>query len=246
LKFDLAEALALPEARWPATYRADLGRPIGIPVQNFLIEAGAYKILVDASSNLAPAEYWLPHQPRLPALAEQLAQYGIAVADITHVVITHPHFDHIDGLCDEMGQPVFQNARHWLAKADWDWAHIQTSLRDSNSLESKSLGVLNQCGLLDWVTSDFELCAGVQVLAAPGETPGHQVVRVQDGGQTLYCIGDIIHHPIEIEHDLHVTWADAVTNAQTRARIFGAAKRADALLIASHVAQPLKIPMQND
>src|SRR2546427_8867771 len=40
------------------------------------------------------------------------------------------------------------------------------------------------------VEGNRTLTPAVQLIAAPGESAGHQLVRVQSEGQTLYCLGD--------------------------------------------------------
>jgi glyoxylase-like metal-dependent hydrolase (beta-lactamase superfamily II) len=241
LRCDLAEWLGLRE--WPTQYNAALAQPIAIPMQNVLIEIGDAKVLVDTScyDKICATEYGLPNYTPPPSLIEQLAEIGIAPNAITHVVITHAHFDHFNGLASLSGAPIFSNAKHFLSRADWEWDRIRQRLQDASSCESQTLGQLHQLGQLNFISGDADICEGIRILAAPGETPGHQVVRVQSEGKTLYCIGDLIHHPVELETGWDVTWADAALNQLSRAHVFEAALREEALVIAGHIAGAGKI-----
>ena len=80
------------------------------------------------------------------------------------------------------------------------------------------------------------IAAGIEILPAPGETPGHQMVRVQSQGRTLYCMADVYHHVSEIVNgDWHPAAADRTANRATRAQLVEAALREDAQLIATHL-----------
>jgi glyoxylase-like metal-dependent hydrolase (beta-lactamase superfamily II) len=97
--------------------------------------------------------------------------------------------------------------------------------------------VLWKAGVLQLVETPTQLAEGIDILPAPGETPGHQVVRVQSQGDTLYIIGDLLHHAIELTHpDWMVSWADAETMRETRRWLFDDALAHNARLIAAHIA----------
>jgi glyoxylase-like metal-dependent hydrolase (beta-lactamase superfamily II) len=58
---------------------------------------------------------------------------------------------------------------------------------------------IERSGMLETVEGNRKLADGVEIIHAPGETPGHQIVRVHSDGQTFYSLGDLYHHPVEIE-----------------------------------------------
>ena len=71
--------------------------------------------------------------------------------------------------------------------------------------------------MLQLVELPLKIADGIDILPAPGETPGHQVVRLQSEGETLYIIGDLLHHAIELAHpDWMVSWVDAGKMRETR------------------------------
>jgi glyoxylase-like metal-dependent hydrolase (beta-lactamase superfamily II) len=134
-------------------------------------------------------------------------------------------------------EPAFPNARHYLGRADWEHPDTQAALADAGSLESRTLGVLRERGLLDLVEEDRDLGGGVRIIAAPGESPGHQIVRVESQGQVLYCLGDLYHHPVEVERpDWMATWADREATPASRRALTQAALAENALLLAAHIS----------
>lgn len=248
--WNLGDELALPpEARteYPAVFER---RPF--PSQCVHIALPGASLLVDASRYTAapgsddiPPDYSLP-----PSLVESLASIGVAPDDITHVVITHPHWDHINGLTVERDGklvPCFPRARHFLGRADWEQAEMRTELADPGSLESRTLGIVNQADLLELVDGERELTEGVRIVAAPGETPGHQMVRVDSGGAVAYCLGDLVHSDAEIEHpDWAPTWAASEVLAASRQALTAAALAEHALLVAAHIAGAGRLLLAED
>jgi glyoxylase-like metal-dependent hydrolase (beta-lactamase superfamily II) len=92
------------------------------------------------------------------------------------------------------------------------------------------------------VEAPVPLAEGIQILPAPGETPGHQIVRVRSQGETLYIVGDLFHHAVEVEHpEWMVGWANPETMRATRGWLLHEALTDHAQLIAAHIATPGRI-----
>ncbi len=203
---------------------------IQLPHTSALVDAGIYDVETDP-------EYALPDYTPPPALVDQLLEAGIERNAITHVIITHRHWDHFNGTTYEVdGQllPRFPNATCYLGRPDWERA--EQPLQDPNSLESRTLKVLHQQGVLQLVEGNIDVVDGITIFAAPGETRGHQIVRVQSGGETLYCLGDLYHHPVEFaQPEWKVSWANAETIMASRQALTTRALDENALLIATHI-----------
>ena len=96
--------------------------------------------------------------------------------------------------------------------------------------------MLHQYRLLELVEGNRDLVPGVRMIAAPGETPGHYIVRVHSEGQTLYCLGDLYHHEVEFEQPTWmVHWIDQERNLKSRSALMEAALAEHALLLAAHI-----------
>lgn len=240
---DMAEEINVPESEWRPLYGAGFAgsRPypsqcvhIALPNASILVDAGDYAQAIALEPAYLPPDYTSP-----PDISEQLRSRGIRPEDITHLIITHAHFDHYDGTTIERdGEyvPRFPNARVLLGRADWDNPDTQEALQDPVSLDSHTFGVLQKHNLLEAVDSDRDVAPEVRIIRAPGESPGHQLVRVHSRGQSFYCLGDLFHHPAEVEHPAWmVKWADAPANLNSRQMLIQAALQENALLLAAHM-----------
>ena len=123
----------------------------------------------------------------VPGLHAWLAASGIRREQVTHVLITHTHHDHYAGVArvDENGQhPLqFPRARHLMGRQDWE--EDEERLQPDSEL-SLRLGAVERAGLLELVDSETEVAPGITLIPAPGETPGHCIVRVRSQGAGFY------------------------------------------------------------
>ena len=239
LSFHLAEAFNVPESVWRPDYVQYFEHPLMFPTQGIHITLPGMSLLIDTPIyDLTPdSPFYLPGATPQPGLLEQLATQGIAAEDVTHVVITHTHFDHINGATIEQEghlKPRFPHARYYLGHADWE--SNQEKLLKPDSLFSRTMGALEKQGVLELIETETKIGPGVTIIPAPGESPGHQIVRIHSGGQTLYCIGDLYHHPIEVDHpDWMQDGIDVEANLRSRAAFVPRALDENALLIATHI-----------
>lgn len=240
----LAPEMNVPESVWRPDY-ADIFDParlfpslsvhIALPGASVLVDPGDYALATPPGAPYRPPSYTPP-----APLLEQLAAAGIGAASITHVAITHAHYDHYSGVTVERdGQwvPAYPHARHFLGRGDWENPEMQAALADALPDDSRSLGVVHDTGLLELVDDgDRELAPGVRMIAAPGESPGHAVIRMESQAEVLYCLGDLIHDPVEVEHpEWMPAWAAVEQNLASRRTIFAAALADSALLLAAHM-----------
>ena len=243
LSFRLRDVERAPESEWRPRYGELFDKRLRFPSQSvhvstrdasILVDAGDYALFASVDPSYIPENYTPPSN-----LVAQLAEIGVRRNDVTHVVITHAHYDHYAGVTTktEAGYlPTFPHARHLLGKADWENPEMQKAIGERGSAEMLTLGALEASGLIDLVDGERRLTPEVAVLAAPGESPGHQIVRVHSGGKTLYCLGDLFHHAIEVEDiNLMASWCDALANKKSRLQLIRAALSEDAALVAAHM-----------
>ena len=76
---------------------------VAIPVNNFLIRRGGKVILIDAGAGNTM-------QPTLGKLPGNLRAANVDPATVSHIVLTHLHPDHANGLVDDDGKPHYPNA----------------------------------------------------------------------------------------------------------------------------------------
>lgn len=136
-------------------------------------------------------------QPSAGKLTEELEQAGIAPEDVTHVVFTHAHPDHIWGLLDEFDDPIFSNATHMIGRAEWDyWWNPETVNTIGDARAAMAVGARRRLEAIEDAVEFFsggeEILPGVLAVSTPGHTPGHMSFEVRSGSQAVLIIGDAI------------------------------------------------------
>ena len=98
---------------------------------------------------------------------------------------------------------------------------------------------LERLGLLALVDGDRQIVPGVTMIHAPGESPGHALVHVASEGAHFYALGDLLHHPSEVEHpDWILTGRDPVAMRASRDRLLAVAVPQRATLVFAHANFP--------
>ena len=240
LQFDLALEMPKPWPDLSPQWLAICSKPTILPAQCVHIQTKTLSLLIDSgdSDGFIGTEYEQHEVPTPPTLIEQLAEIGVKADEITHVVFTHHHFDHISSsttLRDGKYVPTYPQAMYYLGKADWESARVQESLQQPDSLNSRTLGVLQQHKKLVLIENDLELDGLVRVLAAPGESPGHELVRLQAGGQVAYFIGDLYHHVVELAYPEWIAAQDIEAQKRSRKAFIERALQEKALFVAAHI-----------
>jgi glyoxylase-like metal-dependent hydrolase (beta-lactamase superfamily II) len=125
---------------------------------------------------------------------------GYEAAQVDTVIITHLHADHMGGLNDASGQPLFTNARILVSQADSDF-WLSQKVADSAPTEVQPFFKMARDSAAPylasgkWITfsEDSVLVPGIQAVRANGHTPGHTAYAVESQGQKLLIWGDLVH-----------------------------------------------------
>jgi glyoxylase-like metal-dependent hydrolase (beta-lactamase superfamily II) len=120
-------------------------------------------------------------------LVASLALAGVTPDDVTDVFITHSHFDHVGGLADAEGKPIFPKASIHLSTAEW--AFMQTQASDADVVKAITPRVKP-------FEDDQTLAPGLKTLALHGHTPGHTGYEISSGPLKLIDIGDSAHSAV--------------------------------------------------
>ncbi|MET8545918.1 MBL fold metallo-hydrolase [Kitasatospora sp. NPDC004799] len=196
-----------------------------LPLGGFLVRRGERVVLVDAG--VGPFD---DGRYRGGALLDSLAGFGVAPGDVTDVLFTHLHFDHV-GWASVEGRAVFPRATYRAHRADWE--HFVTGPGATPEAVAKLAPVEGQLELFD---GDFTPVPGVDALHLPGHTPGTTVYVVSSGGRRALLLGDVVHSVVQFsERDWQVVWdVDPVAASAVRNRIADEAADTDDLLVAAH------------
>jgi glyoxylase-like metal-dependent hydrolase (beta-lactamase superfamily II) len=146
----------------------------------FLIKTPEQNILIDTGTGAGGV------------VIEKLKSLGVQPENISAVLITHLHGDHFGSLQSE-GTAAFPNAKVYLSGREHEF-FTKTNINQGavaalapygsnvETFESGTLGsTLN------------EILPGIIPIAAYGHTPGHTIFLVQNSGESLLIIGDLLH-----------------------------------------------------
>lgn len=178
--------------------------PIGI--DPILIRDGKHIILIDTGLGWgldAKSTY-----SDTSNLKTNLDIFGLTPSDVTHVVLSHLHYDHAAGSTYVNDQAITKitmpYANYFLQKMEWQYAVQQINEKQSTLGGDYNLDELYKLYAEDkfvMITeSYFELLPGITLIRTGGHTPGHQIVKIQDGGETAYYLGDLVPNEYHLNH----------------------------------------------
>lgn len=135
--------------------------------------------------------------PTAGELVDSLDMLGVAPEDVTDVVFTHGHPDHLWGLLDDFDDLLFADARFLIGKTEWDyWIDPNTVDRIGESRASFAAGAKRRLERIEDAVNFFgdgeEILPGVAARATFGHTPGHMAFEVRSGTEAVMIIGDAI------------------------------------------------------
>lgn len=209
-------------------------------MQVTLVENGKNKVLLDTGMG----DVTFPgNQPDNGRLIATLAAIGITPDDITSVILSHGHPDHI-GSCSNNGNPVFKNAAHHLPPNELEfWTQKPGT---EQNFPNFMLGVGNAqllpvSALIKPYKDGDEIVPGITAVAAPGHTLGHHAFLLHDGDDKLLHMMDAAVHylvgPEEPDWALAVEMDQALAVA-TRRRLFKQASEEKLLVAGYHFPFP--------
>jgi len=223
-----------------ALHAAGEADPASSPVNAYVFTLGGRVVLVDAGGgNALP-----PYQGQLAAM---LRGAGYAPEQVTDILITHMHADHVGGLLDggAMQYPNAtvhvhaQEAGFWLAPALPERAPAQ--FRPLILAIQSALRPYTQAGRVRTFGYGAEILPGVFAQDAGGHTPGHTVfLWKQEGAQALFW-GDLIHVAgVQLARlDVGTRYdSSAPAAAQARQRWLAASAREGWTVFGAHMPYP--------
>lgn len=221
---------------------------VPIPFTVTAVRIGGRTIMFDASTG----GQMTPSAGRL--VAKNLAAAGVQPGDISTIVVTHYHADHIWGLmAKETNAQLYPNAeiivpepehKHWTAPeliekvpegARGNIRRIQATLPTWKNLKQAAVGT--------------EVTAGVRSIATPGHTPGHTSYVVSSGSDSLIVGGDVTN--ITALNLANPGWHlifDAIPNLaeENRRKLFDQAVADKSVLTGYHWGMPGAGTLQKD
>lgn len=158
-----------------------------------VIETSDNKILVDVGSGDR-------FQPTTGRMLQNLEAAGIDADNITHVVLTHAHPDHVWGIRDDFDEAIFPDAEYIIGATEYDWWMKENRVNEvSADMQQLVLGAVNSLSAIEsqitMAQDGHEIVAGIRMIDTPGHTIGHMSLIVESEGNSLLVLGDAVVHP---------------------------------------------------
>jgi glyoxylase-like metal-dependent hydrolase (beta-lactamase superfamily II) len=155
-----------------------------------LMRAGQRTVLFDVGSGPG-------FSPNSGILLTSLAALGVVPEDVTDVVFTHAHPDHLWGLLDDFDDPLFANASYMIGKTEWDyWMDPNTVDAIGQARATFAIGAQRRLALIEdnitFFNDGAEILPGVAARQSFGHTPGHMAFELRSGTQSVMILGDCI------------------------------------------------------
>lgn len=187
----------IPKPLWEKSSPADEKNRIQLKTRHLILESDTKKILIDTGSGKNWNEkfekiYGIDYSVNdmFPALEKM----GIKPEEITDVILTHLHFDHVGGaVIFENGKaiPTFPNATYHVQQKQYDWA-LNPSGRDKASYFNERYVTLAKQGVLKFYNGDSQFDDNINLITVQGHTPSQQLIKVSDNSNTLLYCADLI------------------------------------------------------
>ncbi|REF73343.1 MBL fold metallo-hydrolase [Paracoccus versutus] len=228
------------------TYVAEDGSFQAI-VQSFVVAIGNRVVVIDTCiGNEKDRMIELPRWSHLQTnFMESFRKTGFAPEDVTDVLCTHMHMDHVGwntSLRDGNWVPTFPNAKHYFSRTEYEyWLGNPDGAGEGNHLAfADSVQPVIDAGMAVFVDDNADLGDGISLLPTPGHTPGHVSIRLRTEQGALYITGDSIHHPCQLartEWSARIDW-DQEVSRQSRRKLLDLASCDNAYLAGSHFSIP--------
>lgn len=158
-----------------------------------LLRRGSDTILVDIGSGDK-------YQPSDGKLLGHMAMAGVTPLEITRIIITHGHPDHMWAMLDDAGGLTFPNATYYVNAAEWQYwtdPHLPATLPEdfaafAHGAQRDFAAIADRVVL---VRPGDDIVSGLRVLDTAGHTPAHVSLEVE-GSDGLIIAGDVATNQI--------------------------------------------------
>ena len=188
----------VPRELWQRDHPADDRNRIRLNLTCPLIMRGGAAVLVDTGigNRLSSVERkifdhgegWLP---------DGLNAFGMEPGDVTHVVLSHLHFDHCGGIVRRRPSGVLE-AAFPRAKVMVQRGELEIARGSRNERFRAAYRHIEEClaplqNALEPLEGDTGLMPGLDIRVTGGHTSDHQIVQVRaDGGGCFVHLADIV------------------------------------------------------
>ena len=195
----------IPKPVWEKKVSADEFNRVNMVTRSLLLVSDEKKILIDTGNGTKWEEKYkqiYDINTDQYNIEKSLGKYGFSSGQITDVICTHMHFDHIGGNTKiKSGKvvPTFPNAKYWISEENWKLAN-HPSQKDAGSFIEHDWKVLAENQMIEIIDGREPFIEGIETFVTHGHTPGLLHPIVSDGSNKLFYGADIFpmvaHIPI--------------------------------------------------
>jgi glyoxylase-like metal-dependent hydrolase (beta-lactamase superfamily II) len=187
----------IPKTLWSKVYPADENNLCTFSLRLILIETDNRKILLDTGIGNKQSEDFYKYYFRKGhhSIEKALLEKGFHADEITDVILTHLHFDHVGGAVkiSKSGKllPTFINATYYVSKDQWEWA-THPNVREKASYLNDNIIPLKEHGVIRMIQSEMEFAPGVFLKLFYGHTAGLIVPIINYQNKILVYTNDLV------------------------------------------------------
>jgi len=193
----------VPRTMWQRWTPPADDNTIAIALRPFLLRRGADVVVLEPGIGNRWDPKWrsIYHIDATETLEGTLLEAGVRPEEVTHVIASHCHWDHIGGAIVERGGehvPLFPNARHFAPAIEVEMALTADQVR-KGSYRAEDVAPLLELGLLETYEGTADLLPGLRAHVLGGHSDGVSVLTIdEDGpGETGIFWSDVVpttHH----------------------------------------------------
>ena len=246
---------AVPKTIWNRNYPADENNLNRWAMRSMLIKKDNRLILIDTGIGDKQSEKFFSflYLHGEDSLQKSIEKLGFKCEDITDVILTHLHFDHVGGaVCikDNQLSLSFPKATYWSNEIQWESA-VHPNKKEAPSFIKDDFIPLQTSGQLKFIPctdSDYPFIHGLNIRFVHGHTLGMMLPIISIENQTFVYCADLIptiHHlslSYIIAYDIQ-----PLETIKERSRLIEEALKNDYVLILEHDVEHTCIKlMRND
>jgi glyoxylase-like metal-dependent hydrolase (beta-lactamase superfamily II) len=199
---------------------ADANRRLDNPVMVWLLKgSNGKRVLIDSGFYRQKfIEQWKPQNFKSPA--DAVAAAGVKPEEVTDIVISHAHWDHVDGA------DLFPKATVWIQRDEYTYYtgeawHARNTHGGVDADDMLALLKINTEGRLRFVNGDDqEIIPGIRCYIGGKHTWQSQFVGVQTAGGTAVFTSDNVYMYENLEKRVPIAQTlDATSNLRAQDRI---------------------------
>lgn len=176
-----------------------------LALRPFLLEKDDMKVVLEVGIG----DRWTEKQRKIfhilptTSLCESLAACGLAPEDITHVIASHNHWDHIGHqVIERDGElvPCFPKAKHYASALEVANAKLGPHAR-SGSYRAEDTTVIEDAGLLTIFRDGEEILPGIRTHEVGGHSQGVSLITIgeEEPGETAVFWSDVVPTTFHIQ-----------------------------------------------